>query len=961
MLAQQASGIPDGLPLFTTLLNYRRSQHRDTPLRGNQAQGTGIGIIAGQERSNYPLEVSVDDRGTGFGVTVNAVEPADPNQLCALVCTCLESLVAALGDAPDTPLHAIPVLDPAERAQLVDGWNDTAAPVPDGAVPDLFRQQTARTPDAVAVACEGTFVSYAELNRRADQLAGTLIRRYTGPEPAVAVLADRSADLVTALLAVLKSGAAYLPVRPGTPPERVAWMLADAGVQVMLSDHDQDQSGQVVRLPIDAWHDADDVAPAVSCHYDRLAYIMYTSGSTGTPKGVAVRHRDVVALAADRAWASTAHRRVLMHSTPAFDASTYELWVPLLSGGTVVIEPAELDLDRLRRLITVQRVTALFLTTALFNLVAAEQPETFTGVEVVLTGGEAASSAAMRRVLLSCPQTVLGNGYGPTETTTFAVCSFHRDPGQVADTPLIGSPLDNTRVYVLDEWLEPVPAMVTGELYIAGAGLARGYQHRPGLTAERFVGCPFGPAGERMYRTGDLAKWKPDGELAFAGRADDQVKIRGFRIEPGEIEAVLAGHPQVGQAVVTVWEPAPGDLRLAAYVVPAAGSQNGDELAGVVRDYAAQRLPDYMMPSVTVLEELPLTPNGKLDRSSLPAPGFVGSPLVHRASWAAQLEKTLCETFAEVLGVDQVGVEDQFFALGGHSLMAVKLVKLLRTRGVSISVRDLMAAQTVRGVLDRLSLSSVQDSLSVLLPIRVTGDGPVLFCIHPAGGLGWGYMPLARYVPDTFRIYGVQARALDGTSRYPGSAGEMAAEYIEQIKTIQPAGPYYLLGYSFGGLIAYEMAIQLREHGDDIAALIIGDVYPPRPYGEKASDSGQLPPLERLRAVLLDLVRREAGNILGSISEDELLLLADIFSKNSILALIENPRRYDGDMLLLVAPIGREAAPGDDSRSGASFWEDYVSGDIAEVHLPCSHMDILLPEMLGEAWSAISAWLRLDE
>jgi len=456
-----------------------------------------------------------------------------------------------------------------------------------------------------------------------------------------------------------------------------------------------------------------------------------------------------------------------------------------------------------------------------------------------------------------------------------------------------------------------------------------------------------------MYRTGDLARWTPDGQLIFAGRADDQVKIRGFRVEPAEIEAVLAQHPRVRKAVVKVWEPMPGDRRLAAYVVPAESPGDHDEhddhghheLADTISRYAAQRLPGYMVPVVTVLEELPLTPTGKVDRAALPNTTAVRE--ARPMPLAAQLEQTLCETFAEVLGLPQVGVDDEFFRLGGHSLLAVRLVERLRARGVSIAVRDLFAAPTVRGVMGRMSLSSVQDSLDVLLPIRAKGGGPVLFCVHPAGGLSWGYMSLARYVPEDLRLYGLQARALDGTSEFPASLRAMAADYIEQIKTVQPAGPYRLLGYSSGGIVAHEMAVQLSEEGEDVA-IIVGDTYPPqRPPGEAAADGAAAPPLTRR----LDLVRREVGNVLGAISEEELLLLADIFHKSVLLMETSEFRRFDGDMLLLVASGGN---------TSAERWEPYVSGEITEVHLPCPHSELFQPDMLARAWAGISGWLRLD-
>jgi len=318
----------------------------------------------------------------------------------------------------------------------------------------------------------------------------------------------------------------------------------------------------------------------------------------------------------------------------------------------------------------------------------------------------------------------------------------------------------------------------------------------------------------------------------------------------------------------------------------------------------------------------------------------------------------LCETFAEVLGLDQVGVDDEFFRLGGHSLLAMRLVERLRIRGVSISVRDVFAAPTVRAVMERMSLSSVRDSLSVLLPIRPNGDGPALFCIHPASGLSWSYMPLARYVPEHFRLYGLQARALDGTTGFPCSLRDMAADYVEQIKTVQPTGPYRLLGYSFGGIVAQEMAVQLREQGED-AAIILGDAYPPPPSG--VEPDRQRPDPEESKARTLDRMRTEVGNVLGAISEEELLVLVDIFRKCANLMETSEFRRFDGDMLLLVASKGKDLEDEDGNTiSLAAIWEPYVSGSITEVRLPCAHSDLHKPEMLSQAWPGISAWLGLD-
>ncbi len=522
---------------------------------------------------------------------------------------------------------------------------------------------------------------------------------------------DRSAGLIIMLLGVLKAGGAYVPVDPGWPAARIAFVAGDAGARVVVCDAGLAglaaaacPGAQVLAAPA-----GDRERPAAgwaapAAHPDQLAYVMYTSGSTGAPKGVAVTHGDVAQLAADRSWPDG--DRVLFHAAHAFDASTYELWVPLLSGGTVVVAPpGQPGIDELADLITSRRLSAVHVTAGMFQAIAAERPGIFARVREVLTGGDVVPAAAVRAVLAACPGVVVRQLYGPTEITLCATRYATADPAAVGAVFPIGGPLDNRQVFVLDRWLRPVPAGVAGELYVAGAGLARGYAGRAGLTAERFVACPFsgvwgapgaGGTGGRMYRTGDLARWRRDGNLEFAGRADDQVKIRGFRVEPGEVEAVLAGVAGVGQAVVVVREDHPGDRRLAGFVTAARGVAGLDP--GTVRRRVAAVLPDYLVPSaVAVVEEIPLTVNGKVDRealsrAALPPGGFAGGGRVPRSA----AEEILCGLFAEVLGVASVGVDEGFFDLGGHSLLATRLVSRVRAvLGAEVALRDLFEAPSV--------------------------------------------------------------------------------------------------------------------------------------------------------------------------------------------------------------------------------------------------------------------------
>ncbi|HXL95320.1 MAG TPA: amino acid adenylation domain-containing protein, partial [Streptosporangiaceae bacterium] len=537
----------------------------------------------------------------------------------------LQVLLAAIAADPGQLVGGIELATPAERAQVLTGWNATARPLTPATVGDLFTTQARRTPHAPAIISGSTQLTYAELDTATNQLAHLLAGLGVGREDRVGVLAERSAEQVIAVLAVLKAGAAYLPVDTRAPAGRMRQLLAQAGASIIVCDQAWQATaaglGRAVLVDTAALAASGAaVPPAVAADPADLAYVTFTSGSTGTPKAVAVQNRDVAALAADRRFADGAHQRVLLHSPLAFDASTYELWVPLLSGGTVVVAPpGDLDPATVRRMITGHGVTALWLTSGLFRMIAQDAPEALAGAQEVWTGGDVVPAAAIRQVLAACPALTIVDGYGPTETTTFATSYPMPAPGTVPDLVPIGRPLDNMQVYVLDRGLRPVPPGIPGQLYIAGAGLARGYLGQPGLTAQKFIACPFGAPGSRMYATGDLARWTGDGQLEFSGRADEQVKIRGFRIEPGEIETALTAHPAIGGAAVIAREDTPGRKQLAAYLVPAPGGADVPS-AGDLRGWLAATLPDYMIPAAFVtLDVLPLTPSGKLDRRALPA------------------------------------------------------------------------------------------------------------------------------------------------------------------------------------------------------------------------------------------------------------------------------------------------------------------------------------------------------
>ncbi|MGW8871157.1 amino acid adenylation domain-containing protein, partial [Streptomyces sp. NPDC055768] len=732
-LAQAAGGVPASVPLFTTLFNYRHGNR--VPGDDSHAGGMpGMTVLSTEDRTNYPLVVSVDDSGAGFVLTAGTAAPGDPELVCASLHTALESLITGLEEAPSTPLPAVEVLAPRDRSRVLERWNDTTKTLPDVTVVDLFERQVSRTPDAPAVICGDEEISYAHLDDRASRLARVLVDRGVGPESVVAVAMDRSIDLVVALLAVLKAGGAYLPVDLAYPEERVAFMLADARPVCVITRASWREEGAaglgLPMLTVDGHGIGDRIGHGPDSAEDTEAgavggrrplllpahpmYVMYTSGSTGTPKGVTVTHAAVVnhvlARVAEFGWDRT--DRLMLTAPMGFDPSVWQTFCPLVIGASLVIAPTGSTADPAHLVELVRRhdVTVLHLiASALAGVLEEPTVSGLSTLRQLASGGEAVPGALRDRAFALFPHIDLVQGYGPAETCI--AVTWHRCSREEETVPPIGGPVANTRLYVLDRYLRPAPPGVAGELYVAGMPLARGYHHRPGLTGERFVACPYGGAGERMYRTGDLVRWRADGVLVFMGRADEQVKIRGFRIEPGEVEAVLVGHPGVVQAAVVAREDVPGDRRLVAYVV-VEGSGVGEGLGSRLRAWVAGRLPEFMVPSAVVVLSggLPLSVNGKVDRGALPVPeygiggvGGVGAAGGGRDG-VSVLEELVCGVFAEVLSVERVGVEQDFFALGGHSLLAMRLVSRLRVvSGVELGVRELFEASTPAGLAVRIA------------------------------------------------------------------------------------------------------------------------------------------------------------------------------------------------------------------------------------------------------------------
>ncbi|GAA1124299.1 hypothetical protein GCM10009577_54500 [Streptomyces javensis] len=763
-------------PLFQVMLMVQNMPAAETALGGLALRPELVDLGVAKVDLSFAFGERPDRPGELSGVCEYSTELFDADSVKTLVRRLIQVLEAVTGD-PGLRISEVEVLSAAERERVLVEWNDTARPLPARRVHELYQEQAARTPSAVAVLSGGVELTYAQLETRANRLAALLTARGAGPERLVAVALPRSADLLVALLAVLKTGAAYLPLDPEHPRDRIGYTLQDArpalalvtsGTAPLLAADGRDggdggdgggqdlagRSGEVAAggdavtggaagaghggVPALVLDDpataaelaaAPTAAPGAVCSPDHPAYVIYTSGSTGRPKGVVVPHGALSNFLDDMGgrFGLGPADRLLAVTTVSFDIAALELYLPLLSGAGVVIADRDTVRDpaALLRMAEETGAGVVQATPSLWQAMVTASPEALRGLRV-LVGGEALPEALATRLRASAAG--LTNLYGPTETTIWSTAADLTDDQGV---PSIGTPIANTRVYVLDDRLRPVAPGVPGELYIAGAGVVRGYHNRPALTAERFVACPFGGTGERMYRTGDIVRRTADGRLEFSGRADHQVKVRGFRIELGEIETVLTAHEAVGQAVALARADQGGGARLVGYVVPKVPGAAPDP--GVLRKTLGESLPEYMIPSAfVVLDRLPLTPNGKLDRKALPAPSF-GAAADSRPP-RTPVEEALCAVFAEVLRLPSVGIDDSFFELGGDSIVTMQLIARARAAGLVLAVNDVFEHKTVAGL---TAVAEVLDDAASREPDNPVGEfaaTPIMHWLRERGG-----------------------------------------------------------------------------------------------------------------------------------------------------------------------------------------------------------------------------------
>jgi amino acid adenylation domain-containing protein len=947
-----------GVPLFETMFNFTHFHVYQGLGQISALEVLDIQSIAATNytlAADFNLDVVTSNIQLRLEYNTAKLSAADIEIIGGYYLNAFEAMV----NVPSADYLAHSLLAAPELAQL----REMSAGVmrdyaPDTTLHGLFEEQVARTPSAEALCWGNESLTYEELNSRAGKLAARLRQMGVGPESRAGVLMSRSIDLVVALLGVLKTGGCYVPLDPAYPAERLNYIMNDAHVSVLLTegslaDNLRDCAAPVLFLDR-ATEESEAERIQTPVEANNLAYVIYTSGSTGQPKGVAIEHRNAAVMVrwAQEVFSEEMLRGMLFSTSVCFDLSIFELFVPLSRGGRVIIAENALQLLEIPKAHEVTLVNTV--PSAMTELLRmGKLPES---VRAVNLAGEALKEELVGHVYASSNAEVVYNLYGPSEDTTYSTYALVRRGRRVT----IGRPIANTNVYILNGLLQMAPAGVAGEIYIGGEGLSRCYLNRPALTAEKFIPNPFSEQpGGRLYRTGDLGRYLPDGEIEFLGRLDYQVKIRGFRIEIGEIESTLLQHTDVRESVVLAREDMPGDKRLVAYLVSNNG--NAPSAAGL-REHLKKKLPDYMVPSAFVtLDSMPLTPNGKVNRKVLPPPEFTGIELSDTyVRPRDSLEMRLTQVWENTLGVSSVGVKDNFFELGGNSLLAVRLMAQIRKEfGEQVPINSLFHGATVEDLAQVLRQQTHGKSESSLVGIQTSGARPPLFCVHPIGGSVFCYLELSKGLGHEQPLYGLQAPGLYGEREPFGSIEELASHYLQAIRDVQPRGPYHLGGWSMGGVVAFEMAQQLRQQGEEVAFLGLIDSAAPKPV-EGIDDATVL------AGFLRDLgaqVGRSSGKSLPDMSERlrgldrhaQVACLLEEAVANGILppqtdaAQLENllrvfrgnvqalssyvPQRYDGRLALF-------RATGNNGQDLVSAWANYAAA--VEIYsLPGSHYTVM--------------------
>lgn len=900
------------------------------------------------EDLNFTFRAQPDAGGMRLEVEANP-KLYDQSQIQAHLQRLAHFLLAALRAER---LLDVPTLSEAEHKHWIYTVNDTAHPVPATTLWALIEERLRTSPEQTGLVFQGQALSYADIDEQSARIATQLQSLEVGRGDIVAVALPRSFELVLSLLAILRAGAAYLPLDAQQPRARLAKIITAAQPRVLLGD-------PALELPIntvlpDRFHTAAAVeGPAAGP--DDPAYIIYTSGSTGAPKGVLVNHDAIVnrLLWMRDHYGIQASDRILQKTPCTFDVSVWEFFLPFLSGACLVVaEPdAHKDPLQLARLIREQHISVLHFVPSMLAAFLDEPESHGLSPRLVFCSGEALP-AAVRDRFHQQAQAELHNLYGPTEAAV-DVSYWPASADDHSQPVPIGYPVWNTALYVLDEQLRPLPPGVPGHLYLAGRQLAQGYWGRPDLTAERFIPDPYPIHGERMYATGDIARWREDGALLFLGRSDHQIKLRGQRIELGEIEAVLARQPSVAHAAVIAREDTPGQLAIVAYAVARDGH---DADADTVLQDMAGVLPEYMVPSALIwLDALPVSANGKLDRKALPAPAFQRQR--QGRALDTQTEHTVARHMAQVLErQDALFADDDFFALGGHSLLAAKLALSLRTAlGLPLSIGTIFEYPTLSRLaahLDRIARDTHEeqapDGFGPLITLRpaLTGE-PALFCIHPAGGLSWCYGTLSRELPAGRAVYGLQSRTLGSPHAQPEqSLQSMAQAYVDTLLGVQPEGPFHLAGWSVGGIIAQAMAQDLQARGHQVGVLAMLDAYPSDAWRDQPEppanavykallhiaghDPDTLHDVALSREGVIGFLRR-SGHPLGELPDAQLDGVFQVVEHNNRLVRQHRHQRYDGQALYFRAAldhVGENLYP--------SLWQPYVDSldthDIASLH-----------------------------